>query len=120
MNDSMERRSEVRLNQNATIYVEVSSASYDNSLPANVSICTSIDISANGIQVEMDEAVAVGSILRICAEFSNGEDALFLVGESKWVRKEDNHYKIGFELYDAENTDISSWKQAIATKLEQE
>ncbi len=117
MSPGKERRSELRLNENATVFIEVCSADYDQSSPANVIICNSLDISANGIQVQMDQEVAVGSILRICAELDSDDDTLYLVGEVKWVKFHEDQYHIGFELYDAENTDISGWKSIIASRL---
>ena len=117
MGKTEDRRSEICLDEQATVFVEVCSASFDNETPANIIVCSSMDISANGIQVEMDQEVAVGSILRICAELSDSKQALYLVGEAKWVKPKDDHFSIGFELYDAENTDIASWKAVIAAML---
>lgn len=113
-----EKRSELRLNKKTTVFVEVCSAAFDNSSPANIIICNSLDISANGIQVEMDQEVAVGSILRIGAELYESQKTLYLVGEAKWVKPAEDSFFIGFELYDAENTDIISWKKVIISMLE--
>lgn len=117
MNTGSERRSETRIDEKTTVFIEICSASFDNDSPANIIICNSLDISANGIQVQMDEEVAIGTILRICAEFSNSEKALYLVGETKWVRPEGEHFNIGFELYEAEDSDIAAWKKVIASML---
>ena len=117
MSTGSERRSETRIDEKTTVFIEVCSASFDNSAPANVIICNSLDISANGIQVQMDEEVPIGTILRICAEFGSSDHALYLVGETKWVKPEDDHFNIGFELYEAENTDIAGWKAVIARML---
>ena len=65
----------------------------------------------------MDQEVAIGTILRICAEFSDDEKTLYLVGEVKWIKPVDDHFNIGFVLYDAENTDIAGWKNIIADFL---
>lgn len=111
---SHERRSELRIDEQATIFLEIMSASHDNSSAPNVVICNSLDLSANGIQVAMDDEIAVGSILRLGVDLPDGKDALYLVGEAKWVRRDGDQYLIGFELYDAENTDIAGWKEAIA------
>ena len=117
METNKERRSETRINEQTTIFIEVCSANFDNSSPAKVIICNSLDISANGIQVQMDEEVAIGTILRICAQSPNSDHDLYLVGETKWIKPEDDHFNIGFELYEAEDTDIASWKELIATML---
>lgn len=120
MTNSTERRAEARIEKNTTIFVEVCSASFDNSTPAQVIVCSSLDLSANGIQVEMDQEVAIGTILRICAEFNDDNKTLYLVGEVKWIKPIDDHFNIGFELYDAENTDIAGWKEIIADFLSQD
>jgi hypothetical protein len=112
-----EKRLEPRIDQHTTVFVEVCSASFDNSEPATVVICHSLDLSANGLQIEMDQEVAIGTILRICAEFSDDEKPLYLVGETKWVKPAGKHFAIGFALYDAENTDIAGWKNVIASML---
>lgn len=112
-----ERRSELRIDEQATIFIEVMSASFDNDSPPNVVICNSLDLSANGIQVAVDDEIAIGSILRLGVDLGEGKETLFLVGEAKWVRHRDGEFFIGFELYDAENTDIGDWKETIATLL---
>lgn len=110
-----EKRSETRLNEQATIFVETYDSEGDEG--NKIIICNSLDISANGIQFQLDEKITVGSILRLCAEFHDHHDTLQLVGEIKWVTPEDEHYNIGFEIYDAEHTDIIAWKNLIANRL---
>ena len=117
MPNSTERRAETRIEEKTTVFVEVASAEFDNSEPANVIICNSLDLSANGLQLEMDHEVPVGSILRLCAELHDGKQALYLVGEVKWLKKSNGLFQIGFELYDAENTDITGWRQVMSAML---
>ena len=116
-NQTQERRSELRLDEEATIFIEVMSASFDNDSPPNIVICNSLDVSANGIQVAMDDAIAVGSILRLGVDLGEDTDTIYLVGEAKWVSEDEDQYRIGFELYDAENTGIADWKKTIADRL---
>ena len=118
MSTTHERRTEARLVEKTTVFVEVCSAEFDNSEPASVIVCNSIDLSANGMQVEMDQPVPVGSVLRLCAELHNGDQALYLVGEVKWIKQHSDGFKIGFELYEAENTDITGWKEIITAMLD--
>lgn len=115
---SPERRSEMRLDEQATIFLEVMSSSTDNTTSPSVVICNSLDVSANGIQVALDDSIAVGSILRLGVDLGADTETIYLVGEAKWVRQEDDEYKIGFELYDAEGTDIATWKESIANLLD--
>ncbi|MDB6062618.1 MAG: hypothetical protein JWM78_2721 [Verrucomicrobiaceae bacterium] len=113
-----ERRSESRLDEGVTILVERYAAEYDSSRPATIVVCRSLDISANGLQVRIDQSIPVGTILRLCAQFRSGRESLYVVGEVKWLRAEDDLYCIGFALYDSEQTDIIAWKELIAQRLE--
>lgn len=113
-----ERRTETRLGECATVFVELLAANYDLSEPAQVSICSSIDVSANGLQVQLDHPVEVGSILRLCAEFADQRAPLFLVGEVKWLQPEAGEYRAGFALFESEQTDISAWKRLMAAHLD--
>lgn len=113
------RRSEDRISTKATVFVEICSSGPNDNEPANIMICNSLDISSSGIQVEMDKDVAVGSILRLCTQMPDSELQLHLVGEVKWTKPVADGFKIGFELYDAENTDIDSWQELISNKATQ-
>ena len=117
MSDNDNKRSETRLDEKVTVFVEVCSAPIDNTVPADGIIWNSWYISAKGIQVLMDEKVPIGSILRLFAELPSSEKALHLIGEVKWIIEEESQFNIGFELYDAENTDIIGWKSVIAAML---
>jgi len=117
-NNNHERRSEQRLTETVTILLERYAAEFDNSHPASIVICRSLDISANGLQVRIDEPIPVGTILRLCAQFSSGRQPLYVVGEVKWLREEGGAYDIGFALFESEGTDIAAWKQAIAGQLD--
>lgn len=117
--ENVDRRSELRLPSKATIFVEVCSASDNDEPSPTVIMCSSLDISANGIQVQMDSEVAVGSILRLCADFGSSREPIYLVGEAKWVSSSNDLFNIGFEILDAENSDISDWKHLIIEKLDE-
>jgi hypothetical protein len=110
-----ERRTETRLDRNATVFIETMAA--DGLHPPEVIICNSLDISANGVQVQMDKPVPVGSILRLCAEFAADVEPMYLVGEVKWVSQQQEQYFIGFALFEADDTHIMEWKQLIADNL---
>lgn len=112
-----ERRTETRLDDRATIFIELLATDYDQREPAQISICSSVDISANGMQVRLDQPVEVGSILRLCAEFPDGRPPIYLVGEVKWLRPDGEDYCAGFALFESEQTDIIAWKQVIAERF---
>lgn len=112
------KRCETRLSEKVTVFVEVIPKSMDDSSSAQIVISNTLDISANGILVQMDESVPIGSILRLYAELPESSKALHLIGEVKWVIEEQQGFNIGFELYDSEDTDIIGWKSVIAAMLD--
>jgi hypothetical protein len=114
---SDERRSETRLDEKTTVFVEICAAEPGHNPDPKVIICTSLDLSANGLQVQMDSEVPVSSILRLCADFGRDKEPVYLIGEAKWVRPEGELFNVGFELFDAENSDIIAWKNLVANKL---
>jgi hypothetical protein len=115
-----ERRSEQRLGEGVTIFIERHAAEFDNSRPASIILCKSVDISANGLQVRMDQPIPVGTILRLCAQFRSGRQSLYVVGEVKWQRRENDSYCIGFALFESEQTDIIAWKELIAGRMSED
>ncbi len=112
-----ERRVELRMMAQAAVFVEICAADYETSEAGNISICSSMDISANGLQVRLDQPVLPGTILRLCAEFPDGREPLFLVGEVKWYRPDGEDYLAGFALFDSEQTDILAWKELVAARF---
>lgn len=118
MSDDKERRCEERLDESATILLERYAADYDSTRPASIIVCHSLDISAGGLQIVIDQSIPVGTILRLCAQFHGGRESLYVVGEVKWLRA-DHHdlYQIGFALYDSDQTDIVAWKELVAGRL---
>ncbi len=129
MANSDERRSESRLYEETTIFVEIYNGENNplNNSSTNVIICNSLDLSANGIQIQIDHSIPAGTVLRICAEIhqeniaedeiSNKQKTLYLFGEVKWSSACDEMFNIGMELYDAEDSDIIFWKELIARRL---
>jgi len=113
-----ERRFEPRLTKHATVFVERMAAAYDNSQPADIVIGNSLDVSASGMRIRMDNLIPPGTILRMCAQFNDDRQPLYIVGEVKWQRRETGQYCIGFELFDSEQTDIKSWKESIVRQLD--
>lgn len=111
-----EHRVETRLELEETIFIEVLASSDDS--PGNVLMCNSLDLSANGLQVVVDEEIIPGSIFRLCVDLKDAEP-IFLVGEVKWARPDVNSggYRLGFLLFESDDTDIQRWKEVVAAML---
>jgi len=114
MTSSPEERIETRIESNFTIFIEVVSSSVDHSSPGNVILCNSLDVSTSGLQVVVDEPIPVNSILRLCLDMKDREP-IFVIGEVKWQRpdNESEGTRIGFLLFESEDTDIKAWKDSI-------
>lgn len=108
-------RVETRLELEETIFIEII-ASASNSA-GSVIICNSLDLSANGLQVIVDEDISLGSILRLCIDLKHA-DPIFLVAEVKWKRPDESGgFRIGFLLFESDDTDIQRWKELVADLL---
>lgn len=111
-----EHRVETRLDLEATIFIEVLAS--DRHSGGEVIMCNSLDLSANGLQVVVDEDIPAGSILRLCVDLKDA-DPIFLVGEVKWKRPdaEADAFRLGFLLFEADDSDIQQWKALVAKLL---
>ena len=109
-------RVETRLAREETIFIE--SIASDSTSTGSIIMCNTIDLSANGLQVIVDEDVSVGSIFRLCIDFKEA-DPIFLVAEVKWKRpdEETGAYRMGFLLFESDDTDIQRWKELVADLL---
>ena len=116
MTTSQEHRVETRLEIEETVFIEVLSAGADSA--ANVVMCNSLDFSANGIQVVVDQDIALNAILRLCIDMPE-EEPIFLVGEVMWKRADTatGGIRLGFLLFESDDSDIAHWKQWIADRL---
>lgn len=115
--NSNNRRSEVRLDDSAAIFVEVRAASADGIVPAEIVACYGVDLSANGLQIRLDRPLPTGHILRLGADPGGGAPTMYVVGEVRWGRHEGGIWSIGFALFESEGTDILAWKEFIAGRL---
>jgi len=113
-----EKRSEYRLEDEFTVYIETAAALADSQEESRMVICKTTDISANGIQVIFDYPLHQNSILMLCIETRQGS-RFKLAGEV--IRQEVLAEKtmIGFRLIESDQTDIVLWKTYIGNRLMQ-
>ena len=108
----LENRSESRLAREETVFIEVLSSSVndDNGLVVKCSTC---DISRSGIKVTSNYPIAVGAFLELLIDFGDANQKYLLTGEVKWCKQIDSEptYLCGFELLEAEHSDIKLWCQ---------
>lgn len=116
MTDNNEKRQELRLNSQETIFIEVDTG-VDNE-PPQIVISNSVDISANGVHLEIDRPLVVGSIHRLCLQLVNPEQRLYVSAKVAWSRRlmVDEGFAIGLNVLESEGTDIQHWKTLIARR----
>lgn len=108
-----EIRGEPRIELRETVLVEVISST--ENAPGSVIVCHSMDFSASGLQVVVEDDMPPGSIFRLCIDLT-GQPPIFLVAEVMWRRhnKGGSGYRLGFALFDAEGTDIERWRDLMS------
>lgn len=110
-----EQRQEYRLNASEAVYIELESDQSDGA--GKIVLSRSTDLSANGLQVELDRPLPVGHIYALCVQLLSPEVRFVLSGEVKWCRPAMGLYQIGIALFESDDTAIGQWKEEIARRL---
>ena len=116
---SPEERKYERLSFQGRVFIELLAPGVD-ATEGEVVACTATDISRSGLRVCLGRELTVGAILQIGAEVPQQEDTLYLAGEVKWCRQDGSAteiWSVGFELLNASDSDIESWR-SILTDLD--
>ncbi|MBR9911265.1 MAG: PilZ domain-containing protein [Gammaproteobacteria bacterium] len=115
------RRQDYRLNSRETVLLELVSANYDGSSPPELLICNSVDISANGLQISVNQPLERGLILNIAVQLEQMAP-ITLVTEVKWQfpQQGSDQWMTGLSLLDSDGSGLVAWKQQISERLLQE
>lgn len=121
-NNSPEKRQEIRLSAQETLFIEVDSGAEDSQPATQIIISNSVDISANGMQVVIDRSLPIGSIYRLCLQLSAPEQRLYLSAIVAWVRAlaDDEGFAVGMQVLESQGTDVLPWKEWVAKRYEQD
>ena len=116
MGSGKEQRSHPRLEEQSTIFIETRSSSDGNATKESILICNSVEISAGGLRVCVDEELPPGTILQLGVELPDFEQPLYLVGEVRWSKPAEapnTGYHAGFQLLESAGTDYEIWKELL-------
>lgn len=115
-NNDGEKRQELRLSAQETLFVEVDSGDEDSS--TQIIISNSVDISANGMQVVIDRPLLVGSIHRLCLQLGDPDQRFYLTALIAWSRAltDDEGFAVGMQVLESQGTDVLRWKEWIAER----
>lgn len=115
-----EQRKFRRVAVESTTFVEVESPGMKENEAGRVVACQSLDVSRSGLQVVLEEEVIIGAILQIGVAMPGAQETIYLVGTVRWCRpnsEQTNTWTCGFQLINADDTDIKTWINLI-TDLE--
>ena len=106
-----EQRRDERHGREEKIFIEILSASDEQGQDNVLLECTTQDISKRGLKISSEYPFIVNSILELLVAFESGGYKFLLTGEVKWLEEiSNNRYLAGFELVEAEHSDIIVWQ----------
>src|SRR5262245_38439025 len=112
-----QRRRDLRLPLESTTFVEQLSSRQDAAAGSGRTIsCKTMNVSRGGLQVILAEEMFVGAILRIGVDLPGAEKTLYLAAEVRWClpsRDEQNPWMAGFQVLNAEDSDVERWVSLI-------
>ncbi|MCZ6830796.1 MAG: PilZ domain-containing protein [Gammaproteobacteria bacterium] len=110
------KREQPRLDEHSTIFIETLAASENSSQQESILICNSLEISASGVRVCVDDELETGALLRLGIELAELERPLYMVGEVRWCKpaqRPEQGYHVGFKLLESDGTDYEIWKKLV-------
>ncbi len=112
-----QRRKHLRLPSESMTFIELESPAIGQTETGKLVTCKSLNVSREGLQVVLEEEITVGAFLQIGVDLPGAEDALYLVGEVRWClpgKDEQDTWMAGFQLLNADKSDIVRWVEFIA------
>jgi Tfp pilus assembly protein PilZ len=115
MSTTKDRRQHTRQARDERVVVQIVSSTHDTLPPGTVVRCSTKDISAQGLRIQLDQKVPEGFKVELWVEVSNHPTKFFLSGEVKWcqVLDEAKRYLVGVELNEGETEDFKLWQQVL-------
>lgn len=111
-------RKHLRLPLENTVYIELVSPEFGSNDTATIVRCKTLEVSREGLRVQLDQPLLTGSILQLAVELP-AADTLYLVGEVAWCRPipgtgTEPGWAAGMSLLNADDSDIDTWRTLIA------
>jgi hypothetical protein len=110
-------RQHTRLPILSVAFIELESPAMGETGSGKLARGKSLNVSRDGLQVELEEEILEGTLLQLGVELPNADDPLYLVGEVRWCRPGDSAegpWLAGFQLMNANNSDIKHWRDLVA------
>ncbi len=117
MPDSDERRVDERVTQTAAFSLKIIFTSDNPSLLGKSLYGSTIDVSASGLKLSLQNELPVGSTIDVVITLKGNPRQYFLSGKVRWCKKADDgaNYHVGIALQDLINTDTDykAWREVL-------
>lgn len=113
---TQDKRKHERIPSNETIFIELVSSGVDGH-EGEVVRCETSNISSNGLRAQVTKELIVGAILQVGIDLKEAQDTLYLAAEVIWCKPDKNRpggWSAGFELLNANDSDIKTWRKVLA------
>ncbi len=116
MSKNQDRRQHSRQSRDERVVVQIVSSTRDTLPPGTVVRCSTKDVSANGLRIQLDQPVPEGFLLELWVEVSSHPTKFYLAGEVKWCQEldEGKRYLVGVELKETDTEDFKQWQKVLA------
>lgn len=103
------------------VFLELTTLNDEGDYVDRVVACETVDLSRIGLKLYVNQAIVSGTVLDLCVNFKTAQQKFFLTAEVKWVQPliDEGWFFVGFELYEAENTDYEKWCAWIDSQVAQ-
>lgn len=116
-------RKHLRLPVESRVFIELEAPVSGSDEAGNIAICTTLDVSAQGLQVSLEHELIEQAYLQIGIEPPHAEGAtaepFFLAAQVRWCRPgpdEAQPWLAGLALLPAGQSDIDQWIELISGK----
>ncbi len=109
-----ERRAEARYERREDLSIKVAFSSQNPELLGKTLGSESVDVSASGLRIVLNQAVEVNSILDVWVNLHDKNKRFFLTGNVCWCKEleDSDSYQAGLMLHESaeEVTDLTDWQ----------
>ena len=111
-----DRRKDSRKLLSEKILIQIVSTSKDQSLAGKTVPCTTRDVSANGMQIQLNQPVVEGCVLELWIASIGTKEKFYLTGNVMWSKagETENSYLIGIQLQNDPASDLAAWQKHFA------
>ena len=105
-------REHLREPRDEKVVFQIFTSAHGTLPPGTVVRCSTKDISARGIRLQLDRPLSEGSMLELGVEISDRPGIFFLAGEVKWCRAftGSKRSQAGLEIKERESDDFGLWQ----------